>query len=86
MERDRGGAWVDYDGDDEDMAHDYLTRHEAADYLRISVSQVDTLAREGKIQRAKFGDGPRARVLYRRSDLDAYFDAHIEAAHDDTAA
>ena len=64
------------------MTHDYLTRIEAADYLRLSVSQVDTLAREGKLQRAKFGERPRARVLYRRGDLDAYFDAHIEAAQD----
>jgi hypothetical protein len=62
------------------MEREYLTRLEAADYLRLSVSQLDNLAREGKVQRAKFGEGPRARVLYRKRDLDAFFDKHVEGA------
>ncbi len=55
-----------------------LTRQEAADFLRLSVSQLDTLARRGEIRRVKFGEGPRARVLYRREDLETYVDAHIQ--------
>ena len=75
------------------MIHEYLTRHEAADALRMSVSQLDALARTGKIRCAKLPSGPtakkgeggtqaRARVLYRRTDLDAFFDAHT---NDDVA-
>ena len=58
----------------------FLTRIEAAEFLRFSVSQLDYLARIGKIPRAKFGDGPRCRVLYRARDLEAYVDSHIDNA------
>ena len=57
--------------------HELLTRQEAAAYLRLSVSQVDNLSRRGEIKRCKFGQGPRARVLYRLADLQEYVDAHV---------
>lgn len=53
------------------------TRDEAAKLLRISVSQLDNEARRGKIQRVKFGDGPRARVTYRGEDLEGYINEHL---------
>lgn len=58
-----------------------LTRQEAADFLRLSVSQLDSLARRGEIRRVKFGEGPRARVLYRQEDLEAYVIAHLQHAN-----
>jgi len=51
-----------------------LTRKEAAAYLRISVRTLDHLAHEGDIPYSKLGNGPRARVLYQRRDLDAYLE------------
>ena len=54
------------------------TRSEAADILRLSVSQLDNPARTGKIKRVKFGEGPRARVLYREEDLATYVEEHLE--------
>ena len=56
----------------------FLTRIEAAEFLRFSVSQLDYLARKGEIPRAKFGEGPRSRVLYRAKDLEAYVDSHLD--------
>lgn len=50
----------------------YLTRDEAADYLRISVRKLDQLAADGNISFAKMGTGKRSRVLYRSEDLDKY--------------
>jgi excisionase family DNA binding protein len=66
------------------MDRQYFTRPEAAEYLRISIPQLDNLAREGEIVRAKFGVGPRARVLYRLQDLDAYVEAHLETSKGDS--
>ncbi len=60
------------------MSQELFTRHEAAEFLRLSVPQLDNVARRGEIQRVKFGQGPRARVLYRRQDLMAYVDANLE--------
>jgi len=51
-----------------------LTRKEAADYLRISVRTLDSLARKGEIPYSKLGNGIRARVVYQRKDLDAYLE------------
>lgn len=64
-----------------------LTRIEAADYLRLSVPQLDNLARRGEVQRVKIGVGPRARVLYREQDLDAFIEANIDppTAEEDAA-
>lgn len=61
-----------------DMKQELLTRHEAAQFLRLSVSQLDNIARRGEIKRAKFGKGPRARVLYRLDDLRTYVNAHVD--------
>lgn len=49
-----------------------LTRPEAAYYLRISLRKIDALAATGEIPCSKFGKGKRARVLYRKQDLDRY--------------
>ncbi len=56
-----------------------LTREEAAQYLRLSVSQLDKIARSGLLKRIKFGEGPRARVLYCADDLNHFIDAHRSA-------
>jgi len=57
---------------------EYFTRPEAAQYLRISLRTLDTLAATGGIQRAKLADGPRAGVLFRRRDLDDFVESRIE--------
>lgn len=61
------------------MNQEVFTRPEAADYLRLSVPQLDNLAARGDIQRVKIGNGPRCRVLYRLEDLRAFLSANIEA-------
>lgn len=68
------------------MHQEVFTRPEAADYLRISVPQLDTLAARGDVQRVKIGEGPRARVLYRLQDLRAFLCANIEACNDAAAS
>ncbi len=55
-----------------------MDRKTAADYLGISVAQLDAITKRGELPRAKFGDGPRARVMYRPEDVQAYFDAHVQ--------
>jgi len=57
-----------------------LTRKEAADYLRLSLRKLDALAASGEIRRAKFGEGQRARVLFRRQDLDDFITASLSAS------
>lgn len=42
--------------------------------MRISLQTLDKLGQEGKIPYFKLGDGIRARVLYRRKDLDAFLE------------
>ena len=49
-----------------------LTRKEAAEYLRLSLRKLDALAAADQIRRVKLGEGKRGRVLFRRTDLDAY--------------
>ena len=49
-----------------------MTRPEAANYLRISLRKLDALAATGEIPCSKFGKGKRARVLYRKQDLERY--------------
>jgi excisionase family DNA binding protein len=64
----------------------YLTRVEAADYIRISVPQLDVLARERKLPRVKFGTGEKGqRVLYRRADLDKFIASHMSDAEEPDA-
>ena len=58
---------------------DVLTRAEAARYLRLSLRKLDSLAARGEIRRIKLGDGRRARVLFRRNDLDAFLNEHLSA-------
>lgn len=55
---------------------EYMTRKEAADYLRLSVSKLDQLAAHGKIVRCKIGGGSSASVLFRRRELDKFVEAH----------
>jgi len=69
-----------------ETAKAHLTRVEAAEYLRLSVPQLDVLARQGRISRAKMGPDQGSRVLYRRKDLDKYVEECMESvASVDTA-
>ena len=56
-----------------------FTRSEAAEFLRICVSQLDAVTKRADLPRVKFGgEGrARARVMYRRQDLLNYIDAHV---------
>jgi len=60
-----------------------MTRKEAARYLRLSVRKLDLLAAKGEIRRVKLGDGKRARVLFRRRDLDAFVEANLSVDNAD---
>ncbi|MBN2326545.1 MAG: excisionase family DNA-binding protein [Candidatus Omnitrophica bacterium] len=51
---------------------EYLTRREAAAYLRISVRLLDKKAAEGEIPYHKLGKGPNCRVLFNFTDLKKY--------------
>ncbi len=53
---------------------EYLTRQEAADYLRISVRLLDQKAAGGEIVYYKLGNGPTSRVLYKFTDLKKYIE------------
>ncbi len=53
---------------------EYLTRQEAADYLRISVRLLDQKAANGEIVYYKLGNGPTSRVLYKFTDLKKYIE------------
>lgn len=54
--------------------NDYLTRKEAADYLRISVRLLDQKAAKGEIPYYKLGNGATNRVLYNMRDLNKYIE------------
>jgi len=60
----------------DENAQSLLTRYEAATFLRISVSQLDSEARKGRIARVKLGEGGRARVLYKECDLLEYINSY----------
>lgn len=62
------------------MESPLLTRQEAAQYLKISVPQLDNLARRGQVRRVKMGEigSSRSRVLYRKTDLDLFIDELAE--------
>ena len=60
-----------------------LTRKQAACYLKLSLRKLDSLAAGGEIRRIKLGKGPRARVLFRQEDLDAYVEQHLLPANSD---
>lgn len=53
-----------------------LTTAEAADYLRLSVPTMERMRLSEGPAFIKLGRGKRARVVYRREDLDAYVAAH----------
>lgn len=54
-----------------------MSRREAAEYLRISVRKLDYLAESGELKFVKLGKGKRARVLYRRKDLDEFIELNL---------
>ena len=60
-----------------DIAPQIMTRAEAARYLRLSVRKLDYLAESGELRYVKLGKGKRARVLYRRKDLDEFIEANL---------
>lgn len=53
---------------------EYLTRQEAAAFLRISVRLLDQKAAKGEIAYYKLGNGPTSRVLYQFKDLKKYIE------------
>lgn len=53
---------------------EFLTRQEAAHYLRISVRLLDQKAAQGEIVYYKLGNGPTSRVLYKFEDLKRYIE------------
>lgn len=63
-----------------------MTRKEAAAYLRISVRKLDYMAEQGMIRRCKLGDGKRARVLYRKMDLDDFIESQMSSSRADLEA
>jgi len=50
----------------------YLPRKEAAKYLGISTKTLATWQLTGRLKGVKLGTGRTCRVVYRRSDLDAW--------------
>ncbi len=62
-----------------------LTRLEAAKYLRIGPTTLNSITMAGKLARVKFGENPLGRnpVLYRKQDLDKYISDHV-GFHDKT--
>ncbi|MEQ1715126.1 MAG: helix-turn-helix domain-containing protein [Hyphomicrobium sp.] len=56
---------------------DLLTRSEAAERLRISISTLERLALQGAGPAySRLGNGKRNRVVYRRRDLEDWITAH----------
>jgi hypothetical protein len=43
----------------------------------MSESSLDRNTKNGKIRCVKLGDGPKARVCYRKADLDAFMEQHL---------
>jgi excisionase family DNA binding protein len=50
---------------------EWLTKRQASRYLKVSVPTLDRWMRRGLVRFYKLGEGPLARVQFRRSDLDA---------------
>lgn len=59
------------------MTDRWMTRREAAEYLRVSIATFDRLVREDKIH--KFTATGRRQVLFDREQLDAYVRASRES-------
>ena len=62
-----------------DIAPQFMTRAEAANYLRLSIRKLDYLAESGELEFVKLGKSRAkgARVLYRRGDLDRYVEENL---------
>jgi excisionase family DNA binding protein len=50
-------------------AREFMTKAEAAEFLRVSLAYLEELIAAGEIPRAKLGDAQRGRVLLRVEDL-----------------
>lgn len=59
------------------MEQQFLTVREVAGELRHSEAHVKRQVRAGKIKSVRFGDGPTARILIRRQDLDEYIESRV---------
>jgi len=51
-----------------------LTKEEAAKYLHVSRSTINRFMKE--IPYIKLGKGRKGRVLFRKSDIDAFLESH----------
>ena len=56
----------------------HYTRSEAAEYLRLGLTKLDGFTKAGDIRAARMGDGPKAVLLYRRKDLDAFVESRLQ--------
>ena len=54
---------------------DKLGKRDAAKYLGISPATIDRIVVAGRLHRIKMGDGPKARVMFHKTDLDAYLNS-----------
>lgn len=58
-------------GEEKRQQSPWLSRSEAADYAKVSLSQIDTLCRQGKLRRHKGLGAP----LINRNELDRLIEA-----------
>jgi len=61
----------------DELNHKYLTRKEAAEYLRCSPRTLDELAACGLIPYIKVNKSRNGKVLYRREDLDDFLNERL---------
>jgi len=64
-------AKIDNDGNGKKVVIEYLTRHEAARFLRVSLSWLD---HHKEIPFHKLGKGRTSRILYKLEDLRKYIE------------
>jgi len=62
--------------EEKDLSHHLLTRHEAADRLRVSTRKLDDLEASGRLQAIRIG----RRVLYHPDTLEAFVRSQGEGA------
>ena len=58
------------------MSVDVFTRSETARMLRVSLRTLDRWAQDGMVRFIKLGNGPKAPVRFRKSDIEAFLDSH----------
>lgn len=59
----------------------FLTTGEAAEYLRLSTQTMDRFRATGEgPPYIKLGNGKRSKVIYRRSDIDAWLECHLRVS------